>query len=171
MSPYQRIRSELQEIGFVTLYFLGCFLIFLSLKKLFLKEYDVEITILGTAVVGALVVAKVVVLLGKTSFGRRFRTAPVYVDVIWRSVAYTAAVFAVGLAERLFDLYRDIGEFPRAMLSLWADRDFHHFLAMNICLALSFVVYNVFAEISRHMGNGALRRLFFTRRSTGIATR
>lgn len=58
MSAAERIRHELREIGLVTLYLLPCFLFFLSLKALLLHEFDVEVAVLSTAVVGALVVAR-----------------------------------------------------------------------------------------------------------------
>ena len=163
MSTGERIRREVREIGLVTLYFLACFLVFLSLKKLFLEEYDIELTVFHTAVIGALVVAKVVVLLEKTSFGGRFRSSRLFVHVLYRSLSYAAIVFVVTLAERLFDLYRDKGELPAALSALWAGRDFNHFLAMNLCVALSLLIYNFFSEIDRHMGEGALHRLFFAR--------
>jgi hypothetical protein len=163
MTIGERIRHEVREIGLVTLYFLSCFLFFLSLKKLFLEQYHLKITIFRTAVIGALVVAKVVVLLEKTSFGNRFRSVSLFAHVLWRSLCYTAIVFLVTLAERLFHLYRESSELSRALSELWAGRDFNHFMAMNLCLGFSFLIYNCFSEIDHHLGEGGLRRLFFTR--------
>jgi len=164
MSAMQRVRHEVREVGLVTLYFLACFLLLLSLKKLVLEGYDIELTILGTAVVSALVVAKVVVLLGKTSFGSVFASQPIALHVVWRTLLYTAAVFAVTVAERLFDLHREEGGLAAALAKLWAGRDASHFLAMNIGVGLSLLVYNAFGEIDRHLGAGSLRRLFFSPR-------
>lgn len=163
MSASERIRQEVREIGLVTLYFLACFLLFLLLKKLVLAQYDLQIRVFQTALIGALVIAKVVVLLDKTSFGNRFRSGMLASHVFWRSFAYTAVVFVVTLAEHLFDLYREHGKLPTALSELWAARDFHHFLAMNLCVGLSFLVYNGFSEIDRHLGEGGLRKLFFAK--------
>lgn len=162
MAAMERIRHELREIGLVTLYFLACFLLFLSLKKLVLEQYEVELTILGTALISALVVAKVVVLLGKTSFGNRFDSQRLIVHVVWRSLAYTAAVFVVTLAEHLFDGYREEGDLGAALDTLWAGRDADHFLAMNLAVGLSLLGYNVYAAIDRELGEGSLRRLLFS---------
>jgi hypothetical protein len=163
----RRILEELREIGLVTLFFLVCFTIFLSLKKLLLSEYHVPFDMLHVAVIGALIVAKVVVLLEKSSFGNRFRSGVLFVHVLWRSLAYTAVVFVVSLAEHLFDLYRETGALPAAASELWADKDFHHFLAMNLAVGISFLVYNSFSEIDGRLGEGGLRKLFFSRRRTG----
>ena len=163
MTVGERIRHEVREIGLVTLYFLSCFLFFLSLKKLVLEQYHLEIKVLHTAVIGALVVAKVVVLLEKTSFGGRFRSISRFVHVLWRSLCYTGIVFVVTLAERLFDFYRESSDLPRALSELWAGKDINHFLAMNLCVGFSFLVYNCFSEIDRHLGEGGLRKFFFSR--------
>jgi hypothetical protein len=163
MSTGERIRHELREIGLVTLYFLICFFFFLFLKKLLLEEYHLEVAIVRTAIVGALVTAKVVVLLEKTSFGSRFRGSRVFLHVLYRSLTYTAVVFVVTTAEQLFDQYRERGQMPAALSELWQGRDFYHFLAMNLCVGVSFVLYNSFMEIDRHLGEGGLRKLFFAR--------
>jgi len=169
MSAGERIRRELREIGLVTLYFLGFFLFFLTLKKLILEEYDVETTVLGTALIGALVVAKVVILLGKTSLGGGFARHPLFVRVLWRSLLYTAAVFAVTLAERIFDLYRETGTLSEALSEAWAGRDADHFLAMNLAVGVSLLVYNVFSAVDAQLGEGGLHRLFLARPGGGPA--
>lgn len=163
MSASERIRTEIREIGLVTAFFLTCFLVFLSLKKLLLAEYQIEVTVLQTAAIGALVVAKVVVLLEKTSFGNGFRSGTVFSHVLWRSVTYTSVVFVVTLAEHLFDFYREKGNLPDALSEMWSGRDFRHFLAMNLGVGISFLVYNCFSEIDQKLGEGGLRKLFFTR--------
>jgi hypothetical protein len=166
MSARERIKAEATEIGIVTLYFLACFLLFLGLKKLFLEEYSVSVTVFSTAVIGALVTAKVVVLLQKTSFGNRFHAGPILVHVLWRSLSYTAAVFLVTLAEHFIDFCRETGDLRSSLADLWKQRDFYHFLAMNLCIALSFLAYNTFDEIDQHLGRGSLRKLFLRRRAS-----
>ena len=163
MTVLERIRHEVREIGLVTLYFLAFFLFFLTLKKLILDEYDIALSILGTAVVGALIVAKVVVVLGKTSFGSGFRSQPAIVHVAWRTVLYTAAVFVATVAERLFDFHRETGSLSSAVSEAWAARDLDHFLAMNLSVAAALGIYNAFGLVSSHLGEGGLRRVFFAR--------
>jgi hypothetical protein len=80
-----------------------CFGVFLTLKKLLLEQYHISIYVFHAAVIGALVVAKVVVLLEKTSFGNRFQAGSLIAHATWRSLVYTAVVFAVSLAEHLVE--------------------------------------------------------------------
>jgi hypothetical protein len=163
MSIGERLRHEAREIGLVTLYFLACFAIFLSLKKLLLEQYDVTTYVFHAAVIGALVVAKVVVLLEKTSFGSRFQDGSLIAHVLWRSLLYTAVVFAVTFAEHLFDAWRTNGSLDGALSQLWASRDLHHFLALNLCVALSFLLYNTCTELDRRLGKGSIRRMLLSR--------
>ena len=45
---------------------------------------------------------------------------------------------------------------------VWAAKDFDHFLATNLCVALSFLLYHTFAELDRRLGPGSIRRLLFS---------
>jgi hypothetical protein len=161
----ERVRHEVRDIGLVTAFFLSWFLLFLSLKKLVLAEYQIGVRVLGTALISALVVAKVVVILDKTPAAKRFRSSLVAIHVLWQSIAYTAVVLLVTLGERLFHAYRQRGNLGAAFTDLWISRDFHHGLATAISVGLAFVVFHGALEIDRRLGDGGLRRLFFSRRA------
>ncbi|MGH0037625.1 MAG: hypothetical protein ACQGVK_21555 [Myxococcota bacterium] len=165
----ERVQGEIREIGLVSLYFLAFFLLFLSLKALLLDEYSIQTSVLGTAVVGALIVAKVVVLLEKTSFGGLLDSHRAIYHVLWRSLAYTAAVFVVTLAEHLFEYYRATGDLSSALGRLRAGEGLDHVLALNLSVGTAFVLYNVFAELERDLGPGGLRRVLLERRDRADA--
>jgi hypothetical protein len=162
MSIGQRLRHEVRQIGLVALYFFGCFVIFLSLKKLLLEEYHIPVYVLQTAVLGAIVVAKVVVILEKTSFASRFQDRSLIAHSIWRSLAYTAVVFVVTLAEELLDAYLDKQDLAATLSGFLSSKQLDHFLAMNVGVALSFMIYFTFSELDRRIGHGAIRRLLFS---------
>jgi hypothetical protein len=63
MSLVHTVKHELKQVGLVTLYFLICFGIVLTLKKLFLADYQIRVYAISAAVIGALVAGKVAVLL------------------------------------------------------------------------------------------------------------
>ena len=69
------VKHELKEVGLVTLYFLSCFGIILTLRKLFLADYQIKVYALSAAVVGALMAAKIALLLGHTRAGTRVDVA------------------------------------------------------------------------------------------------
>jgi len=164
VSIADRLRNELREIGLVTAFFLLWFLFFLSIKKLILAEYQISVGVISTAVIGALVVAKTVIIMDKTPVVSWFRSSNVIVQVMWRSFNYTTVVFLFTLAEKLFHAYREHADLSAAVSEMWVHRDLYHSLALTLSVGLAFVVFNGAAEINRQLGQGGLRRVFFSPR-------
>jgi len=151
---------ELKAVGLVTLYYLFCFGIILTLKKLFLADYNIEVYALSTAVVSALIAAKVVVTLDHTRAGTRFDAGRALVtSVSYKTLVYGGVAFGVLFAEKLFHGYRARGGLGVAMVELWAHRDRNVILAKVICVGLTFAGYHLYTGIDRRLGEGTLRRL------------
>jgi hypothetical protein len=70
--------------------------------------------------------------------------------------------FVVSLAEHLVEAYLDKADLEMALSELWASKDFDHLLAANLCVALSFLLYNTFTEMDRRLGRGSIRRLLLS---------
>ena len=163
MSFIEKVKDELKEVGLVTVYFLICFGILLLLKKLFLAEYKVQFNALSAAVIGALVIGKVVVILDKTAIGNRFREShAAYIDITYRSLIYTFFTGLVVAAEKVFHASHETDGFVPALLHALENTNINHFWATVIGVFLSFVGFNIFSTISRHLGEGELLRLFFS---------
>ncbi len=160
---YARIGRELKEVGLVTLYFLFCFGIILTLKKLLLADYNIEFYALSVAVVSALVAAKVVVVLDHTRAGTRFDAShPLVVAVPYKTLVYGSAVAALLFAGKLFHAYGAAGGLGAAITEVWAHRDRNVILAKVICVGLTFAGYHLYAGIDRRLGEGTLRRIVTT---------
>src|SRR5262245_11275149 len=140
------LKRELIEVGLVTLYFFGCFLVAVVLIKLILGEYQVEFRGLSLAVIMALVLAKVVVILDKTRTGTRFETrAPVALAAAYKTLLYFLVTFLVFLAERVFDAYREQSGFGAALTEVWTDRNRAVILAKSMCVGLALLGYHLYA--------------------------
>jgi hypothetical protein len=63
MSLQERLGEEIKAVALTTLYFAVWFGVLIVLKELLLAEYRIEVRGLSLALVGALVVAKVVLLM------------------------------------------------------------------------------------------------------------
>jgi hypothetical protein len=156
-------KRELKDVGLVTLYFLLCFGIILTLKKLFLADYQIEFYALSAAVIGALIAAKVTVLLDHTKAGTRFdANHTLATTVAYKTLVYCAAAAGVLFAEELFHAYRATGRLGMAFGELWAHRDRNVILAKAICIAVAFGGYHLYTGIDRRLGEGTLRRMLFT---------
>jgi len=164
MSIKQKIINETKELGIVTAYFLFCFGTILVLKKLWLEEYRIEFQALGMAAIGALIAAKVVLLLEATSIGRRFEHSAQVLDVLYKSLIYTFFAVVVLYLEQVIDLRHEFGGIRAAFINAIHHRDINRFFATLICVGVSFLGYNILSSVSRHLGEGELFRLFFSSR-------
>ena len=163
MSLAQTAKRELKEVGLVTIYFLVCFGIVLLLKKLFLEEYQVEFYALSAVVIGALVAAKVVVILDKTRVGTRFDdNHSVGVAATYKTACYAVATFVVLFAEKLFHAYRETSALGPAVVDVWEHRDRNVMLAKAIVVGIAYVGYHLYAGVDRRLGKGKLVRTIWS---------
>jgi hypothetical protein len=158
------VERELKAVGLVMLYFLFCFGIILTLKKLFLADYRIEFYALSATVVSALVAAKIVVTLDHTRAGTRFDASRALVTAVsYKTLVYGAVAFGVLLAETLFHAYRATSGLGGAIAEVWAHRDRDVILAKVICVGLTFAGYHLYTGIDRRLGEGTLWRMLGSR--------
>lgn len=160
MALLEKIKHEAREVGLVTLYFLLCFGFILTLKKLLLASYDIEFYALSSAVVGALIVGKVVVVLDATRAGARFdRKYSLGVAAIYKTGIYTLCTALVLAGEKFFHAYRESSTVGEALLTVWTHQDRYIILAKVLCIGLAFFGYHLYAGIDRRLGEGRLKNL------------
>ena len=70
MSFRQKLIHELEELAVIWLYFVVWVGVFIGLKKLILGEYHIEFSGLSAALIGALILAKVVLVFRNIPLGR-----------------------------------------------------------------------------------------------------
>jgi hypothetical protein len=165
MSLGQKVVEEIKRIGIVALYFALCFGVMMLCKRLILAQYAVEFRGVTFALVGALVVAKVVVLLENVSLGKWVRRQPVVVDVVLRTFLYTFGIWVVFLLEKTFESRHEHGGFGPSLMAVFHHRDMYHVWAstIGVCIALlGFIIYSVLKE---HLGGHELKRLFLATRA------
>jgi hypothetical protein len=154
------LKHEIKEIGLVSLYFFFCFGVILTLKKLFLADYRIEVHILSTAAISALIAAKIVIVLDKTHTGRRFDASySLGLAALYKTLIYILATFIVLFLEKLFHAYRESGMLTQAISGVWEHRDWNILFAKVLCAGLAFFAYHLCAGLDRHLGEGTLRRL------------
>ncbi|HEU5197339.1 MAG TPA: hypothetical protein VFW70_21560 [Methylomirabilota bacterium] len=158
------LKHEAVEVGTVTLYFLGCFFLASVFVKVILAEHRIEFQGLGEAVITALILAKVVVVMGKTRAGTRFDArVPVALASAYKSALYFLATFLVFVAEKLFHVYREQETFGAALAAVWTHRDRELILAKSMCIGLALVGYHLYFGVDRHLGKGILWRVMWKR--------
>lgn len=160
MSLPQKLEHELKAVGLAMLYF-GCWIAaLLLLKQLVLAEYQIAFHGFSLALIGALILAKVVLVLEHVPLGAWVRARPAWVDVVLRTLLYSVGVLVVLLLEKGFEGRHEHGGFGPSLRALFHHADIPHIWVNTICLAGALFGYNVLSVIRRHLGAGGLRRLF-----------
>jgi hypothetical protein len=160
MSIQDKLKHELKAIILVTLFFAVWLGIFMGLKILLLEDYHIQFGGFSMVLIGALILAKVVLILEHVSLGAWLRDKPVLVDVLLRTILYAFGTFVVMLLEKTFESRHEQGGFGPALMNVFQHRDMPHVWANTICLTGALLFYNLLAEINRRLGTGGLARMF-----------
>lgn len=161
MSFVQKLKKEIIEILLVTAYFLLCFAILILIKKLTLAQVKVEFSGLSAALVGALVMSKVVIILDKTPLGKIYIRQALYKNVLFKSIIYTLVLSFLLFIENLIHTLIEGNSFVDALKSILEHRDPLQFRLILIASFFSLGSYNIIIAIRDSMDKGALTNLFF----------
>jgi hypothetical protein len=151
-----KIIKEIKEVGTITIFFLIVFGLILILMKLFLNQYSIKIYVLSKIIIAALVASKTVIIMDKTKIIKGMRLNRLYLCILYKTAIYTVTVFSLGILEKLL-----IHHIP--LKTIIQDATFSHFLAVNICICIVFLIYNIYDEIDNYLGKGSLQKILFSK--------
>jgi len=158
------VKHELLEILPVTLFFMvGLNLIAFS-KHLVLAEQGIAYEGIATATFGALVIAKVVLVVDKLSVTRWFRTRPIYQTIIYRAVFYSVCVLVFRLLEMLVGHWIHEGDLDQGLDAARAAFVWHHMTFLQLWTFVLFLVYLTVEELLIEFGGDRQLRVFLSRR-------
>lgn len=155
-----RLVTELKSLGLMMLYF-ACWLVpLIMVKNLLLEEYQVPVTRLSVAIVGALILSKVVLVLEHVSLGTWTESRPAWLDVVLRTLLYAVGVAVVLMLEKAFEGRHEYGGFWNSFRAVFEHRDINHVWINLICVSAALLSFNVLGVIRRHLKQGSLLALF-----------
>ncbi len=162
MTLSRELKHEIKTVALTTLYSAVWIGVLMLLKKLLLAEYQIQFHGLSRALVGALVLAKVVLVLEHVPRGAWVRTRPAWVDVILRTALYAFGVFVVLLLEKTFEGRHEYGGLGPSLISVFQHAGADHVLVNTICMSGALLIYNMLFVVQRQIGEGGLIRLFMS---------
>ena len=143
------------------LFFLAGFLIELSIIKLAVEKYSVEVTAVPTAIVAALLAAKAVLLIDETPLERTLHQYRRVIAVLVKTTLYGLGTLILGYLERIFEAWHQLGNLGDAFTGVLDNANEYRLLAWVLGISVIFAVYFALFEIGERMGKGALWSLFF----------
>jgi hypothetical protein len=162
MSASTRLRQELRSLGLAVGFFGTWIGMLILIKTLLLKGYHIDYFGWSKVVVGTLVLSKVVLVLEHVSLGAWVRARAAWVGTLLRTALYAAGLVAVLALEHGISERGEAGGFVNAVRDGFRTVGVPHLLVNAICLTGALLVYNALGVVRRHLGEGALVRLFLS---------
>ena len=157
---FNKLKDGLKAVVLATLYFAVWIGVLTALKVLVLEEYRIGFRAWSIALVGALVLAKVVLLLAHVPLGSLTRGRPALVAVIVRLMLCGPGVLVALVLEKAFESRQEHGDFMSSLIVVFLHGEIHHVWANTICLTGALLGYNILSALRRHLGEGALNQIF-----------
>lgn len=162
MSWKEKLKNEFIAMLLATLFFGIWFSVFLFIKSLILAEHDIAFSHYSMALIGALIIAKVVIILEHVRIFPWLLRLPAWVDLISRTAFYTFGVFIVLVLERGFEGRHESGGFTHAVIEVLGGVELGKVMLNLISVSGALLIFNYVALIRQHLGKGALIRMLRT---------
>jgi len=162
---WHRLKHEFYEVLPPTIFFLISFHIVVIDRRLMLRQYGLPLSSMASATVGALLIAKVVLITDKFPFINRFPDRPLIYNVMWKTAIYMAAAFLIHYLEHLVPVWWRTGDVVTANRQVVSEIVWPHFWAVQLWLVVLLFVYCSLREMVRVIGREKVVEVFFGRRA------
>jgi len=156
----ERLKQEFLGVIPTAVFFFIAFQLLAFTRDLIVQEYDVEISTFLAATVGALIVAKIVMVVDLLPFVNRFPDKPLIYNIVWKTSIYLVAAFLFRYIEYLVPFVLDYGDIAEANRHLLDEAVWPHFFIVQIWLFVLFFLYCVVTELVRVLGHDRVRSMF-----------
>ena len=155
------VKHEMLELLPPTLFFFVAFHIIAFSRNLMRHEYGISLYTMTSATIGALLVAKVIVLADLLPFINLFPKKPLICNIAWKTVIYGIAALFLHYLEEMIPLWWRLGDFAAAQDKLVRETVWPHFWAVQLWLIVLLLVYNAGHELIRVLGPNEVGKMFF----------
>lgn len=162
MSWKEKLKRELISLGLVMFYFALWFAFLITMKMLLLREYNVEVYGLSMAFVGALIVAKVILIMDHIPIGTWIEKQPAFVDVLFRTLLYSIGIIIILVLEKAFEARNEAGGFFEAIPYVFKQTNVNHIYVNSIAVIFSLLGFNFITLIARNLGKGGMRKILLS---------
>jgi hypothetical protein len=156
-----KIKEEFLEVLPTTIFFFCGFHIIALTNVLLLREQGVDLANQAAATLGALLVAKVVLVTDKLPWINRFPNKPLMYNVAWKTLLYVACTFVVRFVEHLLPFLFEGERVGSATQHLLREVVWPHFWAIQIWLLVLFFIFSAGRELVRVLGSEQVIALYF----------
>lgn len=155
------VAHELRKAAPAFLFFVAVFGISRVTLAMMLEEHHLTLGGTAVAVIGALIVAKAVLVVDALPFANAFATRALVYSVLWKSALYWLITLAFRYLEEIVRLARQRGGFLAANERLFEEISWPHFWAVQLWIAIAVLAYSLAREMTHAIGRDQVRRILF----------
>lgn len=157
----KKILDELKSVFMTTLYFFLWFGALMIIKILLLREYQIEFYGFSMVLIGALVLAKVVLILEHVQISIA-KGQPAIVDLIFRTVFYSVGVLVILLLEKVFEARHENEGLANTISHVFQNVNVYHFWVNSIVVFGALFFFNLWSLVKKDLGESFLYHLLFS---------
>jgi hypothetical protein len=145
------VAREIREAVPALLFFLVVFHMILITKNVILEDYHITTTGTAIATVGALIVAKAILVVEKLPIARLFSGRMMY-NILWKTLLFSAVSLLFRFVEELIPLIAKHNGLVTAVTHLIEEVSWPHFWVLQMWLCASLLLYCLASELVRILG-------------------
>ena len=154
------IEHELIEILPPSFFFFMVFNVLSITKKLMLEGYGISFSGFVNASIGALLVAKAILIADQIKFINKYPDKPLIYNIVWKTFLYLIVTLVVQYLEELIPLWWKYGSVQIAIHQSWDEIVWPTFWAIHILLVFLISLYVCFRELARTIGEREFLKMF-----------
>lgn len=157
----KKIKHEMIQVFWVSLYFFFAFGFILFLKILFLSQYNIDFFEIGGVIVGALIMGKAVPLLNLTKIAHAFKKKYLILNILFKTVIYSIIADSLYFLEHVLKHIGEQGGFVESFTHAIEHPNTNQVILVISCTFITLLIFNLFNAINESLGEKGLYKLFF----------
>lgn len=156
--------KEIREALPATIFFLFLFHMIALTKAVSLNDYSLTTLRAVGATVGALIVAKAILVVEALPMSRLF-SGRLAVQALWKTLLYSIVVLLFKVLEEAISLASTHGGLMPAAKAIYREVSWPLFVVLALWIVGGLLLYCLAAELVRAVGPGRVKEIFFGSRS------
>jgi hypothetical protein len=150
--------AEIRAVIPATIFFLILFHLAALTKLLILESHQITATSSAFATVGALIMAKAILIANEFPFIDLFPKKPLLCNILWKTLIYGMLCFLFRYIEEIIPLLSEYGSVGEATRKMMEEISWPHFWAIQIWIVISLIIYTTAVEYMRFFGAEKTRK-------------
>lgn len=156
------VAKEIREALPATIFFLCLFHLIGLTKAVLLDEYSFTAFRAMSATVGALIVAKAVLVVEALAIARLFSVRRIY-NILWRTLLYGSVALLFHCVEELIPLVSKYGGVIQAMKAMITEVSWALFAVIALWIICGLFLYTLVSDLVRVVGPDKVKEILFNR--------